>query len=232
MTHEKTEPITARVEYAKLGRLRFIGHLDTARLITRAVRAARLPVRTTQGHSPHVEASFGPPLPLGTTGGAEFFDLRLTETVDAEAAREALAVRLPEGLEVRAVRLMAGRPASLAAWLDRADYTLRLPAGFELPAGAIERFLASERAVVVRQRGGRDKEVNVRRYVERLAAFGEPDGATRLEMTIAATPEGSASALEVLAALAGNEAARRPEVRVHRERLYHADGEPIGSEKE
>jgi radical SAM-linked protein len=232
MTHEKTEPVTARVEYAKLGRLRFIGHLDTARLITRAVRAARLPVRITRGHSPHVEASFGPPLPLGTTGDSEFLDLRLAGPLDAEAAREALAAHLPEGLEVRAVRLITGKPASLAAWLNRADYTLRLPAGFELPAGALERFLASERAVVVRQRGGQDKEVNVRRYVERLEAFGEPDGATRLEMTIAATPEGSAGALEVLAALAGDEAARLPGVRVHRERLYHADGETPGNEKE
>ena len=224
VTQQATEPITARVEYAKRGRLRFIGHLDMARLITRAVRAARLPVRYTHGHSPHLDVSFGPALPLGTTGDSEYFDLRLAEPVEPGAVGEALGAHLPDGLEVRSVRLITGKTASLGAWLNRADYTVRLPAGFELAPEEIERFLASERAVVVRRRGDRDKAVNVRRYVERLEALDEPEGGTRLEMTLAATPEGSTNPVEVLAALAGDAAARCPGMRVHRERLYHADG--------
>jgi len=223
MTHQQAERITARVEFAKRGRLRFIGHLDTARAIMRAVRAAGLPARTTQGCSPHLDASFGPALPLGLTAGSELFDVRLAEPVDVVAAREALQAHLPEGLVIRSVRLITGKTESLGAWLDQADYTVHVPAEIMIAPEAVERFLASDEAVVVRTRGEREKAVNVRRYVERLEAFDEPGGGTRLEMTIAITPEGSASAAEVLGLLVGDEAARHPGVRIERDRVYHAD---------
>ncbi len=232
MTHQETETITARVQYAKRGRLRFIGHLDTARLIVRAVRAARLPARTTRGHSPHLEVSFGPPLALGHTGDSEFFDVRLTEPVAPDAMRAALQARLPEGIEVRAVELIMGKAESLGVRLDRADYSVRLPAETALERAAVERFLSSDEVVVVRTRGGREsgrekrreKAVNVRQWVERLEVFDEAGGGMRLEMTIRITPQGSANPLEVLEALAGADAARQPGVRVHRIRLYHAEG--------
>ena len=222
MTHQQAERITARVEFAKRGRLRFVGHLDTARAIMRAVRAAGLPARTTQGCSPHLDASFGPPLPLGLTGNSEFFDVRLTEPVDPAAAREALQAHLPDGLEICSVRLMTGKTESLGARLDRADYTVHVPAEVTIAPETIEQFLASDEAVVVRTRGERQRAVNVRRYVERLEAFDEPGGRTRLEMTIVMTPEGSASAAEVLGILVGEEAARQPGVRIERDRVYHA----------
>ncbi len=221
MTHHQAERITARVEFAKRGRLRFIGHLDTARAIMRAVRAAGLPARTTQGCSPHLNTSFGPPLPLGLTGESEFFDVRLTEPVDVAAARETLQAHLPDGLEIRSVQLITGKTESLGAWLDRADYTVHVPAGVMIAPEAVEQFLASDEAVVVRTRGDRERAVNVRRYVERLEAFDEPGG-TRLEMTIVITPEGSARAAEVLSLLVGEQAARQPGVRIQRDRVYHA----------
>jgi radical SAM-linked protein len=222
MRQQGTELVTARVEYAKRGRLRFIGHLDTMRLIVRAVRAARLPVRTTRGCSPHSDISFGPPLALGQTSDSEFFDMRLTGPADAAAMRDALEAHVPEGIEVRSVRLIAGRAESLGASLDRADYTVHVPPEVTIGREAVERFLASDEAVVVRKRGDREKAVNVRRYVERLEAFESPDGGTRLEMTIAVTPEGSANPVEVLEALAGRAASVLPGVRVHRDRMYHA----------
>jgi len=230
MTQQEIERFTARVEYGKRGALRFIGHLDTVRLIVRAVRAARFPVCYSQGHSPHPLVAFGPPLPVGTTSDSEFFDVRLTEPLDPAAARSALATHVPSGIEVRAVRLMTGKPESLGAWLDRADYTVSLPAGLELGPECIQQFLESESVIVTRTRRERTTQVNVRRWVERLDMVSAPDGTTGLEMTIAMTPQGSTNPLEVLRALAGPDAAPRPGIRVHRARLYHADDPPT-SEK-
>jgi radical SAM-linked protein len=228
MTQHDTTPTTARVEYAKRGRLRFIGHLDTMRMIVRAVRAAGLPACTTHGCSPHLDVSFGPALPVGQTADSEFFDLRLAEPADPAAMRDALAARVPEGLEVRSVRLIAGKAESLGTYLDRADYTVHVPAGVPIAREAVERFLSSDEVVVVRARGGprgrheREKRVNVRRYVERLEVFEAPDGGTRLEMTVAVTPQGSANPVEVLEALTGQAGPARSGVRVHRTRTYHA----------
>jgi radical SAM-linked protein len=219
---QQTERITARVEYGKRGRLRFIGHLDTVRLITRAVRAARLPVQYTHGCSPHLDASFGPPLPLGTSGESEFFDLRLAQPADPAAVRDALQAHVPDGIEVHGVRLIMGKTASLGVYLNRADYVVDVAAGSGIGPDAVERFMASAEAVVVRTREGRDKRVNVRRFVERLDATVGPDGSTRFEMTIVMTPEGSTNPVEVLAALKSAEAAvRTHRVRVHRVRTYH-----------
>jgi len=221
-SQSKTELFTVRVEYAKRDRLRFIGHLDTARLIVRAVRAARLPARYTEGHSPHLDISFGPALSLGHTGDSELFDVRLTAPMGPAAIHDTLQAHMPEGIEVRSVRLIRGKAESLGVELNRAEYVVSLPAGVELASGAVEQFMASDEVVVERRRGGREKAIDVRRYVERLEMFDEPDGARRLEMAIVLTPEGSANPEEVLGVLSGGGAAQGPGVRVHRERLYHA----------
>ena len=216
MTQHETERITARVEYAKLGRLRFIGHLDTTRLITRAVRMARLPVRYTQGCSPHLEVSFGPPLAVGCTGGSEFFDLKLSESVDPDAARDALQAHVPDGIQVRSVRLTTGRTESLGASINRADYVIEL--GSDLAPDTAQRFLDESEVIVTRHRDDREKPVNVRRFVERLA-IAERENGTRVEMTIIVTPEGSTNPAEVLEALGIDPNAA---TRIHRTRTYHA----------
>ena len=216
MTQHETERITARVEYAKLGRLRFIGHLDTTRLITRAVRMARLPVRYTQGCSPHLEVSFGPPLAVGCTGESEFFDLKLSESVDPDAARDALQAHVPDGIHVRSVQLTTGKTESLGAFINRADYVIEL--GSDLAPDTAQRFLDESEVIVTRHRDDREKPVNVRRFVERLA-IAERENGTRVEMTIIVTPEGSTNPAEVLEALGIDPNAA---TRIHRTRTYHA----------
>jgi len=241
---QQTERITARVEYAKRGRLRFIGHLDTVRLIMRAVRVARLPVQYTKGCSPHLDVAFGPPLPVGTSADSEFFDLRLTEPVDPAAMRDALEARMPDGLEIGGVRLIMGKTASLGVFLNRADYVVDV-AGGGIGRDAVECFMARDEVVVVRTRKTRDhstreKPVNVRRFVERIDLTEQADGSTRFEMTIVVTPDGSTNPVEILAALRGEDAmsseqtsggmgalgsaaaaVRSHPVRVHRVRTYH-----------
>jgi radical SAM-linked protein len=218
MTQHETERITARVEYAKLGRLRFIGHLDTTRLITRAVRMARLPVRYTQGCSPHLEVSFGPPLAVGCTGGSEFFDLKLSGSVDPDAARDALQAHVPDGIQVRSVQLTTGKTESLGASINRADYVVELPKDVAVETETIRRFLDEKEIIVTRHRDDRQKPVNVRRFVERLA-IAERENGTRVEMTIIVTPEGSTNPAEVLEALGIDPNAA---TRIHRTRTYHA----------
>ena len=62
------ERLYARLTYRKAGRLRFLGHLDVARTIDRAVRRAKLPVAYSPGFSPRARISFVNPLPVGIAG--------------------------------------------------------------------------------------------------------------------------------------------------------------------
>ena len=51
---------TVRVFYKKLGRLKFISHLDMNRFMLRALRLSGLPVWYTEGFNPHPYATFAP----------------------------------------------------------------------------------------------------------------------------------------------------------------------------
>ena len=50
-----------RVRFSKFGPIKFIGHLDTMRFVQKAIKAAGIPVKYTEGFSPHQVLSFAFP---------------------------------------------------------------------------------------------------------------------------------------------------------------------------
>ena len=79
-----------RVRFSKIGKIRFIGHRDVARVTERAVRKAGLPVAYSEGFSPRMKLSFGLALPTGYESEAEFVELPLV-------AGAVLDERIPDG---------------------------------------------------------------------------------------------------------------------------------------
>jgi radical SAM family uncharacterized protein/radical SAM-linked protein len=130
-----------RFTFAKIGDARWLSHRNVMDLLERALRAAAVPVRYTEGYNPHIRLSMGPALALGHEGLAECFDVECTGDVEAEMLERANGVlpaglcllggdRLPEGApslgkEVAACRYRIHRPAWLSEWP---------PAGPELAA--------------------------------------------------------------------------------------------------
>jgi radical SAM family uncharacterized protein len=110
-----------RVRYAKADELRFTSHLDVTRAIQRALRRARVPVCYSQGYSHHPRISFGPPLPLGVVGEAEYFDLSVCGRLD-EGWLERLNLGFPSGLRAYEARIVSQQGPSLVALLDAAEY--------------------------------------------------------------------------------------------------------------
>ena len=110
-----------RVRFSKSDPLRFTAHLDVTRAFDRAFRKTQLPVAVSQGKDRKPKLSFGPPLPLGMTSGAEYFDLTFSREVP-EHFREALNRALPEGLAVVAAAPMRTEPASLNSAIQIAEY--------------------------------------------------------------------------------------------------------------
>lgn len=74
-----------RIAYQKLGKVRFLGHLDMARLWERGLRKARLPVAMSAGFTPRPKVSFGLALPTGAESLVELLDVTFDETFDATA---------------------------------------------------------------------------------------------------------------------------------------------------
>jgi radical SAM-linked protein len=114
-----------RVAYEKLGDARFTSHLDLVRIFDRAIRVAKIPIAYTQGFNRHAKIAYGPPLSLGSTSAAEYFDLELAQSCEWSTI-VAMNEILPEGLRILEGRPFSKTSDSLMAAIGRADYLVRL----------------------------------------------------------------------------------------------------------
>ena len=68
------------MQFAKYGRMLYIGHLDVMRYFQKALRRAGVDMMYSKGYSPHPLLSFAAPLGVGIESQAEYADLEVTET--------------------------------------------------------------------------------------------------------------------------------------------------------
>jgi radical SAM-linked protein len=78
----------------------YIGHLDVMRYFQKVIRRAGIPIKFSEGYSPHMIMSFASPLGLGITSEGEYFDIELTESIDSQEAIDRMNETSVEGIEV------------------------------------------------------------------------------------------------------------------------------------
>jgi radical SAM family uncharacterized protein/radical SAM-linked protein len=114
-----------RVTFSKTGDARLLSHRNTMDVLERAIRAAGLPARYSEGFNPHMKLSMGPALALGLESLQEVFDVEGIAPFGSDAA-ERISEKLPDGLRVLEVRALAPGEPSLARAVRGARYTVRL----------------------------------------------------------------------------------------------------------
>ncbi|MDD5129494.1 MAG: TIGR03936 family radical SAM-associated protein [Candidatus Omnitrophica bacterium] len=90
--------------FSKQGLMRYISHLDLMRLFMRAMRRAELPLKMTEGFSPHPKLSFKRALKLGVESQQEEASIVLKFPVTPEDFKDRLQKQLPEGIEIKDVQ--------------------------------------------------------------------------------------------------------------------------------
>ncbi|MBU0606234.1 MAG: TIGR03936 family radical SAM-associated protein [Armatimonadetes bacterium] len=135
----------ALITFRKVGRLRFLGHLDVVRAFDRAIRRAKLPVAYSQGFSPHTLLSFAMPLPVGIAGENELAGLELSVEWDPRAVYKSLSLQLPPELGIVGVQMMQKSKRSVFADLAGADYRADLVGAEEAALQQAVRGLQDER---------------------------------------------------------------------------------------
>lgn len=115
-----------RVNYHKLGRLRYLSHLEVLRTIERIVRRSGLPYAVTQGFSPHMKIAFSAALPVGMGSYDEYFDLTMTTYLPAHTCLERLQASAPGDLMVRDAAFVNPRARALTAALVVSSYEITL----------------------------------------------------------------------------------------------------------
>lgn len=100
-----------RLWYLKDEVLRFVGHVDTVKLVERALRATELPLVHTEGFSKRPKFVTCPSLPLGYTSRMELLDFALTEQRDPVAVLKSItAFSQPQELFHKLRLLDEGEP--------------------------------------------------------------------------------------------------------------------------
>lgn len=89
-----------RVFFTKLGRAKYISHLDSNRCWQRSIKRSGLPVWFTEGFNPHMYLTFPLPLSLGYESKYECVDLRLLEDISDEEVVQRLNDALPTDIRV------------------------------------------------------------------------------------------------------------------------------------
>jgi radical SAM family uncharacterized protein/radical SAM-linked protein len=119
-------PITRhRITFEKSGDARFLSHRNTMDVFERAIRAAGLPARYSEGFNPHMKLSMGPALPLGLESRHEVFDVDGVAPFGPDAAR-VISEKLPTGLSVSEVRELGSTDPALSRAVKSARYAVRL----------------------------------------------------------------------------------------------------------
>jgi radical SAM-linked protein len=173
-----------RARYAKLGKVRFTSHRDTARIWERAVRRTGLPVQTTSGFTPRPRVSFGLALPTGAESTAEYLDLDVVDEAmsgaphqDLDGLADRLTDVLPDGFQVLVLAEMAPGSGSLQHGVTSVTWELTSPVGAD-NASAADRLLSAEALPLEWERKGERRVDDVRPLIVSLATSA--DGATMI----------------------------------------------------
>ena len=210
-----------RIRFEKLGRMRFLSHLEMLTLFIRAVGRARVPMRYSQGFHPHPKFSFATALSVGIESHAEYMDMEIDAGYSAEELRQALNATLPEGVRVLEAAAIPMRALALSVIMEKVRYRVTLPEELaaDLP-DKVARFLSLSSSPLRREKKGKVVEFDLRHELYELSATGHA-----LELLV-----GRGKPVEFASAILGIPAEALKEARLEKlEVLFaQAPAEPAG----
>lgn len=156
-----------RITFAKLGALRYTGHLDLHKLWERAARRAELPLAYSQGFHPQPKIYIAAALPLGFSSRCEVMDMRLESDIPLDGLREKLQNTLPSGIQVLKVESAEESVPALQTQVVSAEYevTLKEPINGSDLTRKVDSVLRAES--IIRERRG--KTYDLRPLIEELS---------------------------------------------------------------
>lgn len=181
-----------RVRYGKVGRLRWLSHLEVIHSLERAVRRAALPYAITHGFNPHMKAAFGPALPVGTAGENEYLDVWLTRYTDAREVLGLLRAATPAQLAPIDARYVADKELSLTAAITIARYSVDIDgkeSSAEYVRAALNGVITAGTLSV--EHKGKQKVFDLARCLPEGVRVDDRESGSRVTLTVRMGPEGS-----------------------------------------
>ncbi|MBE6680751.1 MAG: DUF2344 domain-containing protein [Ruminococcaceae bacterium] len=172
---------THRIKFAKRGSLIFVSHLDFAHSFTRALKRAELPVKYSEGFSPHPKQVFALPLSVGMVGENELCDITLTEEFSHEEVKERLENAFTHEIEIKEVY----SPELKMGKVKSAKYELIFE-GLSVGVQELKEALSNLAPVMKTTKSGKEKELDIKSMVYGYDVKDD-NGKTTLFLTLAAS---------------------------------------------
>ena len=166
---EVTPRYRYRARFSKVGRIRFLGHLDLMRGLLRALRRSRVSLIYSQGFNPKPKVALGPALSVGIASEGEYLDLETSRRLDPESDIARINDALPDGLGFIALREIGRGEPAISEAVRAARYRLRVPAGSE-SGRLVDAFKARGEVSISRERKGKVRTFRLDREILELEA--------------------------------------------------------------
>jgi radical SAM-linked protein len=220
---------TVRLGYSKGESLRFISHLELQRELERALRRADVPVLYSEGFSPRPRISAGPALALGWTSDAEWIDVELAGTWSEQRLSDLihdLNRHVAPGIAFTVAATMPHKVESLVTGIEQSTYVARFPRPpFETSLGMLTQacaaFMAAPSVVIMRERKGRRRKIDIRPLVHEFAVVAGDEVVLRLTTA----SEQSVKPSEVLRAALDLDGGLVPLIKIHKLEATLASGD-------
>jgi len=176
------------LKFKKEGYMRYISHLDVARLFRRSFSRINVRLKHSEGFNPHPKMSFAQPLSLGYSSTGEYLEFETASPQEPEAMKEALNGVLPQGIAVLAVRSEEEKKA-VSARVFSASYDVRIRGIHDGEAfcADVEQFLAQPEILRERrQKSGRFVTQDIRPMILQAEPYVEDDGTILLRLRVTA----------------------------------------------
>ena len=181
-----------RVSFSKLDQAKHFGHLELVKIMTRAIRRARIPVKFSQGFHPKPVLSFEDSLPIGLGSLNEKFYLSAREDIQPQTIKDELNRHVPKGLRITDCQLAPPKasrynffPATYLVTKKNGTFNEENLASFEK---------ISEHIITRTNRKGKTRELDLKEMILEITRLS-PD---KLEMTLKSEPGKTMRPFEVL----------------------------------
>ncbi|MBZ5553823.1 MAG: TIGR03960 family B12-binding radical SAM protein [Acidobacteriia bacterium] len=203
-----------RASFTKVGRSKFLSHLDLMRLVQRAFRRAGIPLKYSQGFHPQPVVSFGPALSVGIEGTAELVDFEAMVGLEEKSFLSVINSVLPDGVRftrLKPVDLHAPAPSAIVKVAryqvelatdriltsDRSQDGSQGDLSYDGVTRQLDAFLAAKSFVIQRKKKDRIVPTDLRSFVRKIEVK-ESSGRLLLELEIEMGERGSVRPQEVL----------------------------------
>lgn len=159
-----------RIKYAKLGNLKFIGHLDVMRYFQKEIRRAGLHVSYSKGYSPHQIISFAAPLAMGITSEGEYFDGEFDEITHSKDMIEAMNRVSVDDIVVTECVLMPEDAKNAMSVVAASDYLISFK-DKEVEKkifSVVDDFAVKEEIIILKKTKKKEQEENIRPGIQKL----------------------------------------------------------------